>query len=150
MAQYFTQEGLEKLKKDLKHLETVKRREVAEKLRHAVSFGDVSENAAYDDAKEAQGVLEGKISRLKGILATAKIAEKNGKKEIQVGSVVVVCSNNKKEEYQIVGPEEADVLKGKISYQSPLGKNLLGKERGDSITLKTPSSAIEYEIKDVK
>lgn len=150
MAQYLTREGLEKLKKELDNLEKVGRKEVAEKLKQAISFGDLSENAAYDEAREALGFLESKISELKGIISSAKTIEKNQKKEVQAGSVVLLSSEGKEEEYQIVGPEEADVFNGKISYQSPLGKILLGKNSGEMICLKIPDGKIEYKILEIK
>ncbi len=150
MLKYLTPEGLEKLKKELDYLENVKRKEVAEKLKHSVSFGDISENAAYDEAKEAQGFLEGRISEIKGIISTAKLIEKKNTKEVQIGSTVLLCSDNKKEEFRIVGPEEADIFNGKISYQSPLGKILLGKNKGSKVSIKTLEGEIEYKILEIK
>jgi transcription elongation factor GreA len=150
MVKYLTKEGLDNLKKELERLEKVERKEVAERLKHAISFGDISENAAYDEAKEALGFLEGKILELKETICSAKIIEKNGEKGVQIGSLVSLLSGGKKEEFQIVGPEEADVFKGKISYQSPLGKILLGREKGEKVVLKTPGGSVNYEIIGVK
>jgi transcription elongation factor GreA len=149
MAQYLTPEGLEKLKKELENLTTVKRKEIAARLKHAISFGDLKENAAYSDAKEEQGFLEGRISELKGIISSAKLIEKKNTKDIQIGSTVLVCCGGKKEKFHIVGPEEADIFCGKISHQSPLGKALLGKTKGSKVDIKTLDGKIEYEIIEI-
>lgn len=150
MTKYLTKEGLEKIKKELAELETMGRKEVAERLKHAISFGDLSENAAYDEAKEALGFLEAKISELKGVVASAKVME-NGKKDcVSVGSVVSLSCGGEKEKYQIVGPEEADISAGKISYQSPLGKVVFGKSKGDKVILRTPGGEeIKYQIQEI-
>lgn len=150
MEKYFTKEGLEKLKEELKYLENDKRKEVAEKLKYAISFGDLKENAAYDEAKDAQGFLEGRISDLKKIIIGAKIikVEKTGK--VQIGSAVVLFYDGQKEEFQIVGPEEADINAGKISHLSPLGKTLLGKSEGEKVIVKNAENGIEYKIIEIK
>jgi transcription elongation factor GreA len=147
VAKYLTPEGLRKLKKELDYLKKVKRKEIAKRLKETASFGDLSENAAYQEAKEAQAFLEGKILELEEILQKAKVIKK--KKEgnkIQLGSLVSVSLNNQKLKFQIVGPEEANPEKGKISYQSPLGKALLGKAVGAKIEVKTPEGKIHYKI----
>lgn len=156
MTQYFTKEGLEKLKKELDYLENTKRREVAEKLSHAISFGDLRENAAYDEAKEEQGFVERKILDLKKTLAQAEITsdfgmgsqEKNG--TVQIGSKVVLDCDGCKEEFQIVGPQEADIVQKKISHQSPLGKALLGKSAGEKAIIQITENKVEYEILAVR
>lgn len=150
MSNYLTPEGLEKFKKELENLETVKRRELAEKLNYAISFGDLKENAAYHEAKEAQGFLEGRILELKGIISNAKVVEKNSNGLVGIGSTVLVSLNGSNEEYSIVGPEEADVFSGKISFKSPLGKLLIGKTKGSKIHLETPGGKAEYLIVDVR
>lgn len=150
MTRYLTPEGLEKLKKELDYLKNVKRKEIAERIKHTAAFGDLKENAAYDEAKEAQGFLERRISELREIISTAKLIEKNNTGEIQIGSTVLLESNNKKEEFQIVDPDEADIANNKISYQSPLGKIILGKTKGSKVTLKTLSGKIEYNILEIK
>ena len=146
---YLTKEGFVKLKEELVRLERVGRKEVAEKLKQAVSFGDISENAAYDAAREAYSMLESRISELKGIIANVKIIKKGGKQEVQIGSTVLLATGNGKEKFFIVGPEEADVLKGKISYQSPLGKLLLGKKKGEIVKMEPPSAKVEYKILEI-
>jgi transcription elongation factor GreA len=150
MANYLTKEGLEKLKKELKELETTKRKEVSEKIRHTASQGDLSENAGYDAAKEEQGFLEGRIRELRQIIAEAKIVEKKGNNDIQIGSSVVLESGGKKEEFQLVGPEEADIFQKKISFKSPLGDALLGKKKGDKIKIDIPDGKKEYKVMDIE
>ncbi|MFH1401423.1 MAG: transcription elongation factor GreA [Parcubacteria group bacterium] len=150
MIEYLTPDGLEKLKNELKRLEQEGRKEAAEKMRQALSFGDISENAAYDEARESQSLLEYKISELKGKIAVAKIIEKNYTGSVQVGSVILVLIDGKKQKFQIVGSEEADVVAGKISDQSPLGKMLLGKTKGSKICLNTLAGKSEYKILEIK
>jgi len=150
MPNYFTKEGLEKLKKELEYLKTVKRREIAENLRHAASFGDLSENFAYQQAKEEQAFLESRILELEEKIKNAQIIKKKSSNKVEIGSTVVLSSNGKKEQFQIVGPEEVDPFQGKISYQSPLGKLLLGKAVGQVIEVKSPDRKIKYKILDIK
>ncbi|MDP3995801.1 MAG: transcription elongation factor GreA [bacterium] len=157
MPEYLTKEGLDNLKKELENLEKTGRKEAAEKLKQAVSFGDISENAAYDAAREAHSLLESRISELKGILASAKLIDlsagrqgKNRVKEVRIGSTVLICCNDKKDEYCIVGPGEADVFKGKISYESPLGKLLLGRKKKEKVIMKIPDGNMEYQIMEIK
>ncbi len=150
MENYLTAEGLEKLKKELGTLENVTRRELAEKLKYAISFGDLRENAAYHQAKEQQAFTEGRISELKAIIANAKIADKGSNDKVRLGATAVLRCGDSTEEYVIVGPEEADVFTGKISYKSPLGEAVLGKKTGDKFILKTPEGKMEYEIKEIR
>jgi transcription elongation factor GreA len=150
MENYLTPEGLEKLKKELNTLENVTRRELAEKLNYAISFGDLKENAAYHQAKEQQGFLEGRISELKAIIAGARVVDRCNNDNVAIGATVVLISNQRKEEYQIVDPQEADVFCGKISYKSPLGGAVFGKKIGCRVMLETPKGRIEYEILEIK
>ena len=149
MTKYLTAEGLAKLKKELEYLKNVKRKEVSEQISFSASFGDLKENAAYDTAKEEQGFVEGRIAELEEVLNQAKILKKNGAGTVQLGSIVLVSSHNKKEKFQIVEPEEADIDKGKISYKSPLGGVLLGKRRGAKIEIEAPGGRIGYQIVEV-
>ncbi len=149
MTEYLTPAGLEKLKKELDYLKNVKRKEIAEKLNYTASFGDLSENAAYDEAKDAQGFLEGRIAELVEIISAAKLIEKKKTNEVQVGSAVLLSSAGQKEKFQIVGPEEADIINGKISYQSPLGQGILGRTKGSKVIIQTPESKIEYKIVEI-
>ncbi len=152
MPRYLTREGLEKLKKELDHLENTKRKELATTLKHAISFGDLKENAAYHEAKDAQGFLEGRISELKEIVGTAALVDKNYAQagEIQIGSMIWIESKNGKEKFQIVGSGEADVLNGKISYKSPLGEILLGQREGNEAVFQNIEGKIKYKIIKVK
>ena len=149
MPKYFTPEGLEKLKKELEYLRKTKRKEIAEKLKSAAQQGDLSENAGYDMAKDEQGFLECRITELKQAIATAKVIEKTKSNNVQLGSVVKLKSELGEEEFQIVNSEEADVMQGKISSDSPLGRGLLGKEKGSVVIVETPQAKIEYKIIEI-
>ena len=120
IKKYLTREGLEKLKKELDYLKNVRRKEVALKLKDAISQGDLRENAGYDTAKDEQGFLEARIRELKGIIGQAEIIEKKESDKVQICSVVSLSSANGEDKFQIVGPEEADIMANKISFQSPL------------------------------
>lgn len=148
---YLTKEGLEKLKIELERLKKEERQKVAKQLEEAISFGDLSENAAYDEAKEAQALLEGKIVELENVISTANIIEEHKKYGwVEVGSHVKIKGNGKEVIYQIVGEEEADPLNLRISHRSPLGKALLEKPKGAKVKVKTPSGEVEYIIIDIK
>lgn len=147
MVKYLTSEGLEKLKKELNHLINVKRKEIAERIRHAASFGDLKENAAYHEAKESQGFLEARILELRKIIQTAQIIEGNKQTgEVHIGSTVFFDLNGEKQKFQIVDPEEANLQEKKISNQSLLGKALLGKSIGDEVKIETPEGETRYKI----
>jgi len=146
MAKYLTPEGLEKMKKELEYLEKVKRKEVSEKLKQTASQGDLSENAGYDAAKEEQGFVEGRIKELKEIIAQAEVIKKKESGNVQIGSFVVLDSEERKNKFQIVSPEEADILKAKLSFKSPLGEALLNKKKGDIVKIDTPDGLKEHKI----
>ena len=150
MVRYLTPEGLEKLKKELEHLKTVKRKEVSKKIEHTAAQGDLKENAGYDAAKEEQGFIEGRIKELSKIIAQADIIEKKEKDKVQIGSTVSIESNDGKDKFQIVGPEEADILEGKISFESPLGEALLGKKKGNSVRINTPGGFKQCKIIEIE
>lgn len=150
MEKYLTPEGLEKMKNELNRLENVERRELAEKLNYAISFGDLKENAAYHQAKEAQGFLEGRVRELKAIIACARVIEKKAGGAVQMGSTVKVLCSGAEQEFQIVDPQEADIFHGKLSCNSPLGELLLGETKGGTVCLDTPGGKAEYKILDVK
>jgi len=151
MSQYLTPDGLEKLKKELDNLKNVKRKELAKRLEEAISFGDLSENAAYHEAKEYQGFLEGRISELESIIQSAVVVSGNrNKDQVQVGSIVEVKCDSVKQDFQIVGPEEASPFEGKISYESPIGKALLNRRSGETIEISTPQGKIQYKILKIK
>lgn len=141
MAQYFTKEGLKKLKDELKELKTTEMRRIVKLIAEAAAFGDLKENSAYHDARNMKSFLLGRIEQLENGINEAIIKDKDDTGNVQIGSRVAVLFDGKKEEYQITSPTEADILKNKISYQSPFGKILMGKGKGDEFV---------YEINDKK
>jgi len=146
MEKYLTQEGLEKLKKELEYLEKVKRKEVSERIRHTAAQGDLKENAGYDAAKEEQGFVEARVRQLKEIINQAKVIEKKDNGKVQVGCFVYLKSEYGEDRFQIVGPDESDVLNNKISFQSPLGEKLLNKKKGETVKIDAPDGKKEYKI----
>jgi len=136
------------LEEELKRLETVERQKVAEHLRSAKELGDLSENSEYSQAREEEALLEKKILQIRDILAKAEIVTPQRKKKgvVGVGSVVTLLTKNKKQKFQIVNSQEANVAKGLISNDSPLGKSLLNKKEGEEIILETPSGKKKYKI----
>lgn len=146
---YLTQEGYERLKKELEHLVNKERPELAERLRKAIQQGDLSENADYQIAKEQQGFLEGRIQEIEFLLKNATIIDAtDGKKDrVQIGSRVTVQEEGfSPETYQLVGVKEADPSKGRISHASPFGKSLLDKKVGDKVEINTPAGTISVRI----
>ena len=150
---YLTQEGYNKLNDELVHRRTVLRDEIAEKIKVAKSYGDLSENSEYDEAKTAQENNEREIASLEETLKEAKIIdETNMNTEIvQVGSTVYITniSSNKEQRYTIVGTAETNILEGKISNQSPIAKSLLGSKVGDIVQVEAPVGIVEYKIKKI-
>ncbi len=150
MKKCFTKEGIKKLKKELDDLEKKERNKVAEKLKYAASFGDLSENSDYEEAKNEQNMLEMRISRLRETIKEATIVEKNSKSEfVQIGSKIVVKSVNNTEEFEIVSSSESNPLQGKISCDSPMGKAFLNKKKNDTCLINTPSGEKEYKIIEI-
>jgi transcription elongation factor GreA len=149
---YLTAEGKKKLEEELDHLVNVRRREVAAEIQSAKEEGDISENSAYDEAKLAQGFVEGRIQTIEAQLRNAVIIEKNGKSSlVDVGSKVTVAENGMGEEtYYIVGSAEADPLSGWISNESPIGQALLGAKVGQKVTAETPGGALEFEVTKIE
>ncbi|MDP3990727.1 MAG: transcription elongation factor GreA [Candidatus Nealsonbacteria bacterium] len=150
MIKYFTQEGLEKLKKELEHLEKVARKEVVKRIRDSAAHGDLKENAGYHAAKEDQSFIEGRIIQLKEIISQAKAPGKMERGVVQIGSVVYLESKDGKEKFQIVESEEADISLGKISRGSSLGKALLGKKKGETVEFEVPDGIKKCKILDIK
>lgn len=151
MDQYFSKEGLEKLKEELKHRLEVQRPEIAIRIKEAKELGDISENAEYDAAKDAQASNEGRIEEIKNILENAVIIEStNGSGVVRVGSSVKVESKNGVQTFVIVGAAESDPSAGFISNESPLGAAFLGHKKGDKFEVKTPKGVTEYKILEVK
>lgn len=146
MVKYLTLEGFKQLKKELEQLKTTERKVLAKKLEEAISFGDLSENAAYHEAKEAQGFLEGRIAELESTIQNAIVAPCRKKDVVQVGCYVEINSKFGKQKFQIVGEEESNPIQGKISYKSPIGKALLDHKKGEVILIETPQGKMEYKI----
>jgi len=148
-----TAAGLQKLKDELQFLKKTRRREIAEKLEKAISYGDLSENAEYDEAKSEQAFCEGRIIELEKMIKNAKIiSAKKSKGGIAVGSTVEILEIEKKEKHTltIVGSTEADTFANKISNESPMGRALLSAKKGDKIKVEAPGGVFEYEILNVK
>lgn len=149
---YITKEQKADLEKELKELSSVKRQEIIEALEFAKSLGDLSENAEYHQAREAQGKNEARIKEIEYILKTAIVSSGSKTGIITVGSHVVIRKKGDKDtkEFKIVGPEEADMPSGKLSYKSPLGAALFEHKKGDEVSFSTPSGQSTYTILEVK
>ena len=145
-----TDEGLKKLEEELEQLKTVKRKEIAAKIKEALSFGDLSENSEYDEAKNEQAFVEARILQLEATLKNVRVLDDDelNNEIISVGSKVVLKDVEFDEEvtYQIVGSTEADPANGKISDESPVGKALLGRKLGETVTVEAPIGEILYEV----
>lgn len=147
---YYTQEGLDNLKQEVKKLETIERPKISQQIGEARDKGDLSENAEYDAAKEAQGMLEARISKLKNTLANARLIDDS---EIDDSKVFILSTvkiknikNSMQMDYTLVAENEADIRAGKISVDSPIGKGLLGKEVGEIADINTPAGIMKFEI----
>ncbi len=144
---YITQEGLEKIQQELDELRTVKRKEIIVRIEKAKEMGDLSENAEYTSAREDQGFLEGRVLELEALLKNAIVVNHTkGADVVEIGSVVRVQSDSGTREYTIVGSNEADPLKGKISNASPLGEAFLGKRVNDVVEVSAPKGIIQYTV----
>lgn len=152
MDKYYVSESrLEELKEELDNLKVKKRIEIAERLKNAKDFGDLSENSEYTEAREEQARVEARIFELEDVLKRAAVIERSkGSGEVNVGCLVTVRKDNQNFSYAIVGPNETEPEKGKISHESPLGKALMGHKVGDSITFKTPGGEVHYEITKIE
>ncbi len=145
---HITQEGKTELETELEELKG-RRTSIAEKIANARDYGDLSENAEYDSAREEQGLVETRIVEIEDILLNADIIKATKSSTVKVGSTVVL-KNGKDVTYRIVGPVEADPLEGKISNESPIGAALMGKKEGDTVTITTPKGETTYQVKEVK
>ncbi len=146
---FLTQEKFEELKKELEHLKTVRRKEVAESLEYARSLGDLSENAEYQEARDMQAAIEERIQHLEQVIKEAKIVAHSKKGDIVgLGSEVTIQKEKETESrtYRIVGSEEANIHEHKLSYLSPLGEALMGKAKGDVFTFSTPNGKQTYKV----
>src|SRR5690554_2520991 len=149
-----TREGMEQLKLELDDLKNVKRKELAARLKLALSYGDLKENSEYHSAKNDQSFLETRIKTVQQMINKARVADFDSldTTSVHVGSVVTLndVEFDEKIQYRIVGPAEADVIDNKISYESPLGKALMGKAVGDIISVNAPVGIIQYELLEIK
>ena len=146
--EYLTKEKHEQLQAELRELETIKRKEIAEHLEYARSLGDLSENAEYHDARTAQAEIESRIEQIHYYLKNAEIIKPHHSEIVEVGSTVTIKKEKESEtsSYQIVGTEETDMATRKISHQSPLGSAMLGKKVGDKFSFKTPKGSVNYIV----
>ena len=147
---YFTKEGLDKLNAELRDLKTTGRREIAKQIQEARDKGDLSENAEYDAAKDAQGHLEAKISKLENTIANSRIIDESSvdTSKVMILSTVYVKNHNTKKDvkYKIVSETEASLKEGKISVKSPIGQGLLGKKIGDTVEVSVPAGTLKLEV----
>jgi transcription elongation factor GreA len=150
---YLTAEKFNELKKELDHLKTVRRKEVAESLEYARSLGDLSENAEYQEARDMQAAIEDRIGHLEKVIKEAKIVAHNKKGDVVVlGSTVTIQKEKDKDShtYTIVGSEEANIHEKKLSYLSPLGEALMGKTKGTEFNFETPAGKQKYKVLKVE
>lgn len=150
--EYLTKEKYEKLKEELDYLKKTKRKEVAEQLEYAKSLGDLSENAEYHEAREAQALVEDRIQRLEAILKDAVVVSRHHTDSVDIGSIVTVLREGDTNEqvYTIVGGEESDFLEGKISIHSPFGAAIVGKQKGEIFSFNAPNGSVTYKIIEIK
>jgi len=150
---YYTEEGLQKLKDELVHLEKIERPSISKQIAEARDKGDLSENAEYAAAKEAQGMLELKIAKLQDVIQNARVIDESklDTSKVLLFSIVTIknLKNNTKMKYTLVPEQEADLKSGKISVTSPIARGLLGKQRGDMVEIKVPADIIPFEIIEI-
>jgi transcription elongation factor GreA len=150
---YYTEEGLKKLKDELHHMKTVQRPSISEQIAEARDKGDLSENAEYDAAKEAQGLLEMKISKMEALISKARIIDNDAidNSKVYILSCVTIknVDNGMTVQYTLVAESEADLKAKKISIDSPIGKGLLGKKVGDIADIQTPNGIMKFEILEI-
>lgn len=148
-----TQQGLENLEKELEELKTIKRKEIAEKIKVALSFGDLSENSEYDEAKNEQAIVEARIATVEAMLKNVKIIDESdlSTEKIHVGSKIKIkdLEYNEVCEYKIVGSSESDPLNGLISDEAPVGAGLLGHKVGEKVEIETPAGVVMYEVLEI-
>lgn len=148
-----TAQGVKDLEERLDYLKTVRRQEIAEEIKQARAFGDLSENAEYDEAKNEQARMEGEIVNIEKMLRNAVIVDEDeiDDNTVNIGLFVKVLDTGEKieEEYQIVGSAEADLARNKISNESPVGKALIGQKKGATVKVKTPGGSVKYKILEI-
>ncbi|MHB9095059.1 MAG: transcription elongation factor GreA [Eubacteriales bacterium] len=149
-----TLDGLKKLEQELEHFKSVKRREVAERIKEAIEFGDISENSEYEDAKNEQAMIEGRILTLEKLLRNARVIDEGDihTDVVSVGSTVLIKDLEVGDEidYTIVGSAEADPAKNKISNESPVGKAILGQQTGKIVEVSVPAGKLRYQIMNIR
>lgn len=152
-VKYYTQEGLDALKRELSQLESVERPKISQAIAEARDKGDLSENAEYDAAKEAQGLLELKIANLRNLIAKARVLDESkiDTSKVLIYSIVKIrnTKNNMEMTYTLVPESESDFKAGKISVSSPIAKALIGNSKGDKVIVQAPAGAMEFEIMDI-
>ena len=152
-ASYMTEEGLANLKKELEHMTNVERPAISQQIAEARDKGDLSENAEYDAAKEAQGLLEMRIAKLEDMIANARIIDESkiDTSQVQILNKVKIknTKNNQQVEYTLVSESESDIKNGKISVATPIARGLLGKKVGDVVDIKVPSGLMSFEILEI-
>mgnify|MGYP003246468993 FL=1 len=143
-----TREGLEKMQKELDELRSTKRAEIAQRLKAAIAMGDLSENSEYDEAKNAQAFLEGRILQLEQQIRTAQVIEKVAKDRVDVGSTVLIedMEEHLQEKVTIVGSTESNPFEGRISNESPVGCALMGAKAGDTVEAEAPNGVLKYKV----
>ncbi len=147
---YLTPEGLAKIKEELTYLKTKRSRELADRIDAAKALGDLSENAEYHEAKDALGMVMGRVREIEEMLKNVSVIEPGGGGEtVEVGTTVTVEVNGKSREYTIVGSSEADPIAGRISNESPIGQAFMGHKVGDSVSVETPAGNVVYAIKKI-
>jgi transcription elongation factor GreA len=144
---YLSKEGLEQVRQELEGLVNVRRAEIAARIHEAKEHGDITENAEYEDAKNEQAFVEGRIQALSALVKNAVVIEENhSSTHVQIGSTVTIQSKDGKEIYMIVGSAEASPAEGRISNESPVGRALLGRKKGDEVTVSVPAGDSKYKI----
>ena len=143
-----TREGLEKMQKELDELRSTNRAEIAQRLKAAIAMGDLSENSEYDEAKNAQAFLEGRILQLEQQIRTAQVIEKVAKDRVDVGSTVLIedMEEHLQEKVTIVGSTESNPFEGRISNESPVGRALMGAKAGDTVEAEAPNGVLKYKV----
>jgi transcription elongation factor GreA len=150
MVQYFTPEGLKKLKDELHQLKTVENKKVVKLIAEAAAFGDLKENSAYHDARDKMAFLRMRITELECAINEAVVKEKGGNDVVSIGSEIKILFDKNEEKYEIVAPAEANILENKISYLSPLGKELMNKKVGELFDFTAGAKKVKIKILEIK
>jgi transcription elongation factor GreA len=150
MVQYFTKEGLQKLKDELHQLKTVENKRIVKLIAEAAAFGDLKENASYHDARDKMSFLRMRIAELEGAINEPIVKEKSAGGGIQIGSEIKILFGGQEENYEVVAPAEADILHNKISYQSPLGQRLMNQKAGTEFDFMAGNKKVKVKILEIK